>query len=234
MKSLSGSTFFGHFKCAIPLFVALWILQFGSSRCVAAETPDASDRPPNIIFILADDLGWSELGCYGNTFHETPHIDRLASEGMRFTQAYAAAPVCSPYRAALLTGRHPARLGITDYLRPNSANALPATGQSLADLLGRHGYATGMIGKWHLTGYRYHDAEHEIRPADHGFQWDFGTEVKSVGNGANFWPYVFRDQPIRWLDIETCRLGASEYLTDRLNLEAIDFVERHQQEPFFL
>ncbi|MEC7598312.1 MAG: hypothetical protein VX936_08020, partial [Planctomycetota bacterium] len=77
MKSLSGSTFFGHFKCAIPLFAALWILQFGSSRCVAAETPDASDRPPNIIFILADDLGWSELGCYGNTFHETPHIDRL-------------------------------------------------------------------------------------------------------------------------------------------------------------
>ena len=234
MKSLCVSTLFGHFKCAIPLFVSLWILQFGSSRSVAAETAEASDRPPNIIFILADDLGWSELGCYGNTFHETPHIDRLASEGMRFTQAYAAAPVCSPYRAALLTGRHPARLGITDYLRPNSANALPATGQSLADLLGRHGYATGMIGKWHLTGYHYHGAEHEIRPADHGFQWDFGTEVKSVGNGANFWPYVFRDQPIRWLDIETCRLGASEYLTDRLNLEAIDFVERHQQEPFFL
>ncbi|MEC8306178.1 MAG: sulfatase-like hydrolase/transferase, partial [Planctomycetota bacterium] len=79
-----------------------------------------------------------------------------------------------------------------------------------------------------------HDAEHEIRPADHGFQWDFGTEVKSVGNGANFWPYVFRDQPIRWLDIEHPRLGEEEYLTDRLNQEAVDFVERHQQEPFFL
>ena len=69
-----------------------------------------STERPNIVFVLADDLGWSELGCYGNTFHETPNLDRMAKEGMRFTQAYAAAPVCSPYRAALLTGYYPARL----------------------------------------------------------------------------------------------------------------------------
>ena len=87
----------------------------------AVETPAAR---PNIVFVLADDLGWSELGCYGNGFNETPHLDRLALDGMRFTQAYAAAPVCSPYRAALLTGQAPARIGILDYLRPNSANAL--------------------------------------------------------------------------------------------------------------
>ena len=85
----------------------------------------ATERPPNIVFVLADDLGWAELGCYGNTFHETPNLDRMAREGLRFTHAYAAAPVCSPYRAALLTGQHPARLGILDYLRPNSANHLP-------------------------------------------------------------------------------------------------------------
>ena len=84
-------------------------------------------KKPNIIFILADDLGWAELGCYGNSFNETPNLDQLAKEGLRFTDAYAAAPVCSPYRAALLTGQHPARVGILDYLRPNSSNAL--TGQ---------------------------------------------------------------------------------------------------------
>ena len=88
----------------------------------------SKENRPNIIFVLADDLGWAELGCYGNTFHETPHLDQLAKEGVRFTHAYAAAPVCSPYRAALLTGQHPARVGILDYLRPNSSNALPSRG----------------------------------------------------------------------------------------------------------
>lgn len=191
-------------------------------------------KKPNIVFVLADDLGWAELGCYGNTFNETPHLDRMAREGMRFTQAYAAAPVCSPYRAALLTGQHPARLGILDYLRPNSANRLPTDLVTLPEKLKEHGYATGMIGKWHLTGYQHHEAEFETRPAKHGFDWNFGSEVKGVGNGANTWPYVFRTQPIRWLDIPDNRLGKNEYLTDRLNLEAVDFIERNQTQPFFL
>ena len=191
-------------------------------------------RQPNIIFVLADDLGWSELGCYGNNFHETPHLDRLAKQGMRFTNAYAAAPVCSPYRAALLTGQHPARIGILDYLRPNSSNALPTNHVTLPEVLKDYGYATGMVGKWHLTGYRHHEAEFEITPRDHGFAWDTGREVKGVGNGANFWPYVFRDQGIRWLDLAENRLGEDEYLTDRLNLEAVDFVQRSKDKPFFL
>lgn len=189
---------------------------------------------PNIVFVLADDLGWAELGCYGNTFNETPHLDRMAREGIRYTQAYAAAPVCSPYRAALLTGQHPARLGIQDYLRPNSANRLPTELVTLPEKLKKQGYTTGMIGKWHLTGYRHHEAEFETRPTDHGFDWNFGSEVKGVGNGANTWPYVFRTQPIRWLDIPDNRLGEQENLTDRLNLEAVDFIERNQDKPFFL
>ena len=194
---------------------------------------DAADRP-NVVFVLADDLGWRELGCYGNGFNQTRHLDRLARDGMRFTQAYAAAPVCSPYRAALLTGQYPARIGILDYLRPNSANALSTRHVTLPEMLGRHGYATGMIGKWHLSGYAFHGAEHEIKPRAHGFAWDFAREVKGVGNGANFWPYVFRKQPIRWVDIPENRLGKTEFLIDRMNHEAVDFIERNKDRPFFL
>jgi len=126
-----------------------------------AITALAADRKPNVIFVLADDLGWAELGCYGNTFNETPHLDKLAKQGLRFTHAYAAAPVCSPYRAALLTGQHPARVGILDYLRPNSSNALPVSQVTLPKMLRRNGYATGMVGKWHLTGYKYQNAKFE-------------------------------------------------------------------------
>lgn len=191
-------------------------------------------RQPNIVFVLADDLGWSELGCYGNKFNETPHLDNLAKEGLRFTNAYAAAPVCSPYRAALLTGQHPARLNILDYLRPNSSNALPTNHVTLPKILQKNGYKTGMVGKWHLTGYKHHEAEFEVRPTDHGFDFNTGSEVKGVGNGANFYPYVFRTQPIPWVDLPENRLGKGEYLTDRLNLEAVEFIERNQEKPFFL
>ena len=204
------------------------------SQSSAWSDDSSKQRQPNIIFILADDLGWSELGCYGHGFNETPNLDRLAEDGVRFSQAYASAPVCSPYRAALLTGQHPARIGIVDYLRPNSANSLPKETLTLPEVLSANGYATGMIGKWHLTGYAHHGAEHELRPEHHGFHWSFGCEVKSVGNGANFWPYRFREQTIPWLDINNARLGEDEYLTDRLNLEAVDFIQRNHERPFFL
>ena len=212
----------------LPLLLSLFFL---SAVAILAEEPR-----PNIIFVLADDLGWAELGCYGNHFNETPHLDKLASGGMRFTQAYAAAPVCSPYRAALLTGQAPARIGITDYLRPNSSNALSFEHLTLPKMLQRNGYSTGMIGKWHLTGYRHHEAEFEVRPLDHGFDWNIGSETKGVGNGANTWPYVFREEALPWLDLKENRLREKEYLTDRLNLEAVGFIERSakQDKPFFL
>ena len=201
---------------------------------LAVLKTSVSSKPPNIIFILADDLGWSELGSYGNRFNETPYIDQLAKEGLRFTQAYASAPVCSPYRAALLTGQYPARVGILDYLRPDSENGLSTQHITLPEMLSQNMYQTGMIGKWHLSGYEYHGAENEILPTDHGFSWNIGSELKSVGNGANFWPYVFRNQPIRWVDLPKNKLGETEYLTDRLNHEAIGFIERNQDQPFFL
>jgi len=213
-----------------PPYLTVLLIAFTLTNCQSV----CQAEKPNVIFVLADDLGWSELGCYGNEFNETPNLDQLASAGVRFTQAYAAAPVCSPYRAALLTGQHPARIGIMDYLRPNSANALSTSHTSLPEVLSNHGYATGMIGKWHLTGYEYHSAAHEIKPEDHGFQWDFAREIKGVGNGANFWPYIFRQQPIRWLDIPDNKLGANEFLIDRMNKEAVQFVRQNKDQPFFL
>ena len=187
---------------------------------------------PNIIHIMTDDLGYGELGCYGNDFHETPHLDALAANGLRFTSAHSAAPVCSPSRAALLTGQHPARVGLLDYLRPDDP-PLSTVHDSLAKVLKRQGYATALIGKWHLSGYKHHGAPVEIRPTDHGFDQELCNEIKGVGNGANFYPYVFRQQPISWTNITEQRLP-NEYLTDRMNLEACDFIDRNKDQPFFL
>src|ERR1700742_2345063 len=113
----------------------------------------------NVVLILADDLGWKDLGCYGSPFYETPNLDRLASEGMRFTQAYAACPVCSPTRASIMTGKYPARLHLTDWLpgqpdRPGHPLKRPAFRQelTLAELFKDAVYATAHIGKWHLGG----------------------------------------------------------------------------------
>ena len=201
---------------------------------VLACTAQCHESRPNVIVILADDLGWAELGCYGNTFNETPNLDRLAKQGVRFTDAYAPAPVCSPTRASLLTGQHPARVGILDYLRPDADNGLSTDHVTLAEMLQRAGYATGMIGKWHLSGYGYHGSNNEVRATDHGFDEELVSEIKSVGNGANFYPYVFRDQDVCWLNVQEKRLPGHEYLVDRMNLEAVDFITRHRQEPFFL
>jgi arylsulfatase A-like enzyme len=199
-----------------------------------ASELDVHQRQPNVILILADDLGWAELGCYGNTFNETPNLDRLAQQGMRFTDAYAPAPVCSPTRASLLTGQHPARVGILDYLRPDTDDGLSPDHVTMAEMLQQAGYATGMIGKWHLSGYAYHGSKNEIRAKDHGFDEELVSEIKGVGNGANFYPYVFRDQDVCWLNVTEKRLPGNEYLVDRMNLEAVDFIARHRHEPFFL
>ena len=129
----------GFSAVALCLFVGLTPLW-----AAAAAPPVAG---PNIIFILADDLGWAELGCYGNRFNETANLDALARQGMRFSDAYAAGPVCSPYRASLITGQYPARVGITDYLRPNDTKHLSTEHVTIAEVLQRAGYATGMISK---------------------------------------------------------------------------------------
>ncbi len=187
---------------------------------------NADARRPNIIFILGDDLGWAELGCYGNTFNETPNLDKLAGAGMRFTQAYAAAPVCSPYRASLMTGKYPVRTGITDYLRPDDPKHLATDYVTLPKMLKSAGYVAGIVGKWHLTGYANHGAK-EVGPAEHGFEEVMVSENRGIANGSYFFPYHFNTEIQQ-------RLPGREYLVDRCNLEAVEFIERHKDQPFFL
>jgi arylsulfatase A len=204
-------------------------LAYIASGCKTAGDVSKNEvvNPPNVVFILADDLGYSELGSYGNTFNETPNLDTMAVNGIRFTNAYAAAPVCSPYRAALMTGQYPARLGITDYLRPDDSVHLDTAHVTIAEMFQNNGYATGMVGKWHLTGYENHGAE-EFSPDMHGFDEVSLSENRGIANVSYFHPYHFN------LEIEKKLAGEKEYLTDRISAEAVEFIEQHQDKPFFL
>lgn len=184
----------------------------------------AAQRKPNIVFVLADDLGYAELGCYGNRFNETPHLDRLAQDGVRFTQAYAAAPVCSPTRVSLMVGQHPARVGILDYLRADDPNHLsPKKYDCVARRLRGAGYRTGLVGKWHLMGDY---AKRLGDPKLHGFDEVICSESRYIGPGYYKPPYEHMP--------EVAPKKPDEYLTDRLNEEAVDFVGRATGKPFFL
>lgn len=193
-------------------------------------TTNQGQEHPNVIFILADDLGYSELNCYGNNFNETPSLNNLANDGLRFTNAYASAPVCSPFRASLMTGQHPARIGITDYLRPHEDRHLSEDFTSLAEVFKMQGYQTGMIGKWHLSGYAKNGAI-ESGPDKHGFNEVILTEKRGISGGSYFYPYHFNQE------VEQ-KIFPVEHLTDRVNLEAVEFIERNNPQktgkPFFL
>jgi arylsulfatase A len=200
-----------------------------------------SAKPWNFVFFLADDLGWSDLGCYGADVHETPNIDRFAAGATKFTQAYAAAPVCSPTRASIMTGKHPARLGMTIWhegaltpprgrklLPAPSVENLPLSEATWSKLLHQAGYLTAHIGKWHLGTAGYY-------PEAHGFDINIGGSFWGAPQ-TYFYPYrgsrrfggEYRYVPgLHW--------GApGEYLTDRLTDEAMNVLERARERPFFL
>jgi len=182
----------------------------------------------NVVLILADDLGWTDLACFGSDFHETPHLDRLAREGMKFTQNYSACTVCSPTRAALMTGKYPARLHITDWipglmpdnpklLVPDWSKQLPLAETTIAKVFQSAGYRTASIGKWHL-------GNEEFYPEKHGF------DVNIAGLNAGSPPTYF--SPWRIKTITDGRDG--DYLTDRLGEEAAGLIEKWRDQPFFL
>lgn len=186
----------------------------------------ATNRRPNVVLIVADDLGWSDLGCYGSSFYETPHLDRLAAEGVRFTDAYAAAPVCSPTRASLLSGKYPARVGVTQHIGGHgvgrladvpSMHCLPSNEFSLARAFRQHGYTTWHVGKWHL-------GRRGSWPDRHGFD---------INIGGCHW-----GQPVTYVSPYECPTLADgpdgEYLTDRLTDEAIALLDGAGDRPFFL
>ena len=186
-------------------------------------------KTQNFVFILVDDLGWNDLGYAGSTFYETPYIDALSQESIQFTQAYASGSVCSPSRAAILTGKHPARLHITDWIpgqRPKNQrlncppilNELPLEETTLAEVLLFHGYRTFFAGKWHLGNEGFF-------PEDQGFEINKGGHHRGSPPGGYYSPYKnpqLTDGP------------EGEYLTDRLTEESIHFLDTVGEQPFFL
>lgn len=202
---------------AIALACSLFALPAGA----------AATRPPNVVFVLIDDWGWTDAGCYGSKLYETPNLDRLAAEGMRFTQAYAASTVCSPTRAAVMTGKYPARLHLTDWIAghrrpfaklkiPDWRLQLPLEERTIAEELKDRGYATGLFGKWHLGNEAF-------SPERQGFEVNVGGTHQGAP-GAYFPPYRIANIPDE---------RGNEFLTDRLTREAIAFIEANQHRPFF-
>jgi arylsulfatase A-like enzyme len=199
-------------------------------------------RKPNIVFILADDLGWADLTSYGSTFYETPNLDKLASMGTRFTQAYASCPVCSPTRASVLTGKYPIKTGVTDWVKGRQENGkardyekmiaqpfnyfLKQEEETIAEAALKNNYKTFFAGKWHLG------EDEKNWPEANGFQINKGgftkgspAGFKNDSTGGFFTPYNnprLSDGP------------NGEYLTDRLTNESISFLEENKNTPFFL
>jgi arylsulfatase A len=184
------------------------------------RTSAEDDRPPNILFILADDLGWHQLGSYGSNFYRTPHLDRLATQGMRFTDAYAAAPVCSPTRASLMTGKYPARLHLTNFIAgdrtdrrlqpPDWTKFLPLEEITIAEILKSLGYVTGHFGKWHLNRDKNYRPGRPGDPGSQGFDEVLTTDKPTAESNMD--------------DPHNVRL-----ITDH----AIRFIEANRDRPFF-
>jgi arylsulfatase A-like enzyme len=181
---------------------------------------------PNFIFILIDDLGWKDLSCYDSAFYETPNLDQMAADGMRFTNAYASCPVCSPTRASILTGRYPATLGLTNFIGGRTRGKLidapyidhlPLDERTVAWALKRVGYRTYHVGKWHLGGELYWPEKHGFDVNIGGCHWGMPRSYFSPYNMPNL-----EDGP------------EGEYLTDRLTDEAIKLIENNGSEPFFM
>ena len=199
----------------------------------------ATRRPPNVVLIFADDQGYGDIGVYGARGFTTPHLDRLAAEGMRFTDFYASQAVCSASRASLLTGCYAERVGIQGALGPSAEIGLNQDETTIAEMLKARGYATGMVGKWHLGDWE------PYLPLQHGFDEYFGLPYSndmwpvdydghpvSEGNKSQYPPLPLIDGNERIDTLDTLEDQAT--LTTRYAERAVDFIDRHADRPFFL
>ena len=207
----------------------------GGAAAAAVARPAAQQRRPNVLFILADDLGYGDLSCYGRPDYQTPVLDGLARQGIKFMSAYAAAPVCTPTRCAFHTGRYPQRLevGLREPLtQQNGADiGLPRDHPTVASLVKRAGYDTALIGKWHL-GWKP-----EFGPNQHGFDEFFGI----LSGAADYFTHKAADAAGAhgpdggddlWENLAPVqRVG---YLTDLLSAKAVEYVTRRRTRPFYL
>ncbi|CAA6677610.1 MULTISPECIES: sulfatase [unclassified Lentimonas] len=211
-----------------PLKNLLTLSAFVLSTIVSAQT-----TRPNVLIFFIDDLGWTDLGVNGSTFHETPHIDALAASGVNFKRSYSANPVCSPTRAALMTGKAPQRVGITQWIPTRSKIALPLSEVTIGEAFQEAGYRTGYIGKWHLG------KEDSKQPQYQGFEYT--KAVNRAGQPASFfYPFGKRKGGSSVPDLQNYKPG--DYLTDALTDLAIEFIDQgspatdsgQANEPFFL
>lgn len=221
-----------HFLAQIVICAITLAMIACSSLCGAEDVPGAraaSDRP-NVVLILVDDLGCSDLGVYGSTFYDTPRLDDLAQRSVRFRQFYSAHPVCSPTRAALMTGKAPQRVGITQWIPQPSDVHLPVDEFTIGEAFREAGYRTGYIGKWHLG------AEDAHMPGAQGFSFTFA--VNRAGQPASyFFPFRRKGNGARprWWDVPDLEHGKpGDYLTDLLTQGAIQFIDDSGDQPFFL
>jgi arylsulfatase A-like enzyme len=212
-------------RCALPrgfLLVPLTVAGLFTPRLAAA-----ADRPPNVVIVFADDLGYGDLGCYGARGYSTPNLDRLAREGVRFTDFYAAQPVCSASRVALLTGCYPNRLGILGALNPRSKHGISDAEMTLGQLLKQRGYATAVFGKWHLGHHP------KFLPPRHGFDEYFGLPYSN-----DMWPRhptaQFPGLPLIDGDQTVALNHDQTQLTTWYTRRAMRFIARNKDRPFLL
>lgn len=185
---------------------------------VQLSAGDQVQNSPNIIFVLLDDLGYGDLGCYGSTVNRTPTINKMAKEGIRFTDAYSASSVSTPSRAAIMTGKYPIRTGLTNVLFPTAKKGISPDETTMPEMLRQQGYSTGIVGKWHLG------TQHKYLPLQQGFDYYLGIPYSNDMN-----PCVL----MRNNQIVSDSLDQSE-LTRLYTREATDFIEQNRKRPFFL